>query len=128
MRHLTGHHIDLVGQGDGNDHVRFIRPSGGKHVGLRTVSDKSPHVERVAHELDMTGRCVDNGDVVLLGGKPLGDAVSDLPCSANDYPHDRSVRPNIAFIIRRAISICDAAPNAPCQRTLPCAKYCRRTG
>ena len=106
VRHLTGHHIDLVGQCDGDDHIRFVCARSRKHIGLRPVTDKSPHIKCVAHDLDMACGCVDDRDVVLFGGKPLGDAVSDLPCSANDYPHDCSVRDNESISSKSAKRFC----------------------
>ena len=34
MGDLAGDHVDLIGVGDGDDHIRVIGPSGLEHVGV----------------------------------------------------------------------------------------------
>ncbi len=87
MRHLTGHHVDLVVKRDADDHVGVFRTRRFQYVRLGTVADEAAHVELVADGLDQRGRIVDDCDVIAFLCKPLGNAVANLPCPANDDFH-----------------------------------------
>ena len=54
MRHLTGHHVDLVGMGCGNDHIRVAGPGPLKNVRIGGMAHYATNIKcfgRAAHKL-----------------------------------------------------------------------------
>ena len=104
VRHLAGHHVHLVGEGNGDDHVGFARACPLQDVGMGAVADDPLHVETVGERLHQLRRDVDHGDVVAFPGQALGDAAADLACPAdNDFhgrPTPRSVLGGFTLINR----------------------------
>ena len=79
--------FDFVVEGDGDDHVGLLGAGLGKHVGMGAVADEAAHVERIADRLDKLRRGIDHRNVVVFGRQPLGNAVADLACAANQDSH-----------------------------------------
>jgi hypothetical protein len=84
---LAGHHVDLVVEGDGDDHLGLLGAGLGQHVGVGAMADEAADVEIVADGLDQVRRGIDDRDVVVLGGQSFGDAIADLAGAADQYPH-----------------------------------------
>ena len=128
MPHLARHDVDLVGLGDGDQHVRLARSGPFENVGMRGETDHRLHVEAVAHLADALRRVVDDDDIVVLGGELASDVVADLSGAAHQNSHRPlpGVTTPCPGPICRAISACGGAPTAPCRRRTPCARYCAR--
>ena len=92
VRNLARDHIDLVGGRDGDQHLGVLRAGLGEHVGIGAVTDKAAHVEAVRDALDEARARVDDRDVIVLRGEPLGNAEADLAGPADDYAHGVIVR------------------------------------
>jgi hypothetical protein len=90
LGHLASDDIDLVVEGHGDDHVRLLGAGLRQNVGMRPVPDIAPHIQRLRDRVNQRGGRVDDGDVVVFLGQALGDAVADLPRSANDDFHGAS--------------------------------------
>jgi hypothetical protein len=89
MGDLAGDHVDLVVECHGDDHVGLICAGLGENIGMSAMTDIAADIERVTDGLDQRRRRVDNRDVVVLGCKPLGDAVTYPPRAADDDLHCR---------------------------------------
>ncbi len=84
MGDLAGHHVDLVGLGHRNDHVRVRRPGLLQDRRAGSVADQSLDVQRVGQPADQLPRLVDDGDVVGFGGQIAGDVLADLSGAADN--------------------------------------------
>ena len=87
MGHLAGDHVDLVGTGGRDEHVRVPRPCPVEHIGIACKSSDTLHIQRVGCAADEIGVAVDHGDVVELAREIAGDLPADLPGTANDDFH-----------------------------------------
>ena len=87
MGDLAGHHVDLVGVGDGDDHLGGLGARFLEHVGERRVTDDHPRVHRVGEALHDRAVVVDHGHVVGLAGELASDAGADLAGPADDDIH-----------------------------------------
>ena len=87
MGHLARDHVNLVMQGDRDDHVRLVRAGALQHVGVGSVTDKAADVERVADRTDQFRRLVDDRYIIVLAGQFLGNAEAHLAGAANDHSH-----------------------------------------
>ena len=87
MRHLTGHHVDLVIERHRDDHVRLLGTGLRQHVGMGAMAHIAAHVERIANALDEIGRGIYDRNVVFFRRKALGNTVADPARSADDDFH-----------------------------------------
>ena len=55
MSDLAGHHVDLIVQGNRDDHVGLIGTRQRQCVGMRTMPDETAHIERIADRIDEFG-------------------------------------------------------------------------
>ena len=69
MRHLTGHHVDLVGFGDGDQQLGIARARFGQDIRIGCRADNPSDIHLVCQTLDLLFGRVDNGDVILFLGK-----------------------------------------------------------
>ena len=98
MRHLTGHHVDLVIKCDGDNHVGLFGPGLSKNVRMCAVADKATHVQLIANGVDQLGRRIDHGHVVLFRSQTLGNAVAHLPRAANHDFHGKIPFPPCRYL------------------------------
>lgn len=87
MRHLTGDDIDLVMQRNGDDHVGLVGTGLGQHVGMGAMADITAHVQRLGYGGNKRRSGIDDRYLIILPRQLFGDAVTHLPCAANDDFH-----------------------------------------
>ena len=87
MGDLAGDHVDFVGLGHGDDHVRVAGRRAFQHSGMGRETDHGLNIECVSNLTDLFLRLVDNGDVVVFGGQLTRNMEPDLARAANDNFH-----------------------------------------
>ena len=87
MGHLTGDHVDLVGIGGGDDHIRVTRTCAFKHVGIGCKPCNPLNVQRICRAAHKVGIVVDHGHIVSFTRQMAGNLPTDLPCTTNDDFH-----------------------------------------
>ena len=112
MRDLAGHHVDLVGLGDRDDHVAVAGRRTLQHIGMGGEADQRADIERVADLARQVFGPVDHRHVIAFGGKLACDVVSDLAGAADDHLHGSSFRRSGEARLGRAPSpTCPPAPH-----------------
>ena len=66
MRHLAGHHVHFVGQGDGDQHIGFRGARPLQHIRVRGVPDEGLDVQRIVDLADQFRRLIDHGNIVIF--------------------------------------------------------------
>ena len=97
---LAGHHVDLVGAGDGDQHVGVAGPGALEHLRMGGVADDPAHVVALVDAPRLLGRVVDHRDVDLAR-QMAGDGRADLPGAADDDPHQARRRRRLGEGVER---------------------------
>ena len=92
MRDLAGHHVDFVVQGNGDQEVGLRRARFFQHFRVGAMADDAARIDGFADGLYQFRGRIDDGYVVPLCGKALGDAVPNLSRTADDDPHGPALR------------------------------------
>ena len=115
VRDLARHHVDLVGVGNGDDHLGVLGIRVLEHVGERRVADDRPRIHRVGEPLHHRPVAVDHGHVVRLIGELTSDAGADLSGTAYDDLHGPFSLPGLPLF--PPVSASPSAVRSPCSRS-----------
>ena len=91
--HLTGDHIDLIRIGNRDQHVGVRGVGMIQEIRVGGITNQGLDVELFTDFLDQFRRPVDDGNVIVLFGQILGNAVPNLASAANDHFHEKLSRP-----------------------------------
>ena len=97
MGNLAGHHVDFIGIGDSDDHIRVIRTSSLKCMGVRSETLHGFDVHGIRDFLDQFRRAVDDGNVVILRNQMPDDTRSHLAGSTDYYLHTLRLSPRFSM-------------------------------
>ena len=90
QRHLAGHHVDLIADGERDQDVGLGDARGLEHRGLRGVADHGAHVEPVLQIAQHVLVDVDDRDVVgLLAREVVRRGAPDLSGAQDEDFHGR---------------------------------------
>ncbi len=66
MGNLAGDHVNFVGKGYGDDHVRVLSTSPFQYVGLGREPDHAVDIQIVVDAFDQFRRLIDHGHVIMF--------------------------------------------------------------
>jgi hypothetical protein len=119
MRHFTGDDVHLVIKRCRNDHVRLLGTGGRQNIRVGAVTDKTAHIQRVAYDLNELGRRVDDRNIIVFGSQAFGDAISNLPCAADDHTHQLALPSAITAIASTSMRLLAGGPCGLTARNIP---------
>ena len=87
IRHLAGHHVDLIAAGDRDQHVGILGPRLAQHVGMGGPARDGADVEAAAQFPQAHFVEIDQGDVQGFAGQMGGQGAAHLPRAEDENLH-----------------------------------------
>ena len=104
--HLAGDHVDLVGVGDGDQHVGVFGAGFLEHPGIAAHAEHGANVQTVPQFPQALAVDVDDGDVVAFPRQVLRQGAAHLAGTENDDLHDRW---SVTLLSSAALRLCRQA-------------------